>query len=103
MTLFEIRKIAETVGLVPDQPTTKLKLIREIQLSEGTQPCFATGSHQKCDMHNCRWREDCQIRDALMLVGSHKIKSANGGYDLTNACVDKQIMKTKKIMGVQIK
>lgn len=79
MTLFEIRKIAETVGVVPSQPISKLKLIRMIQLSEGTQPCFATGSHQKCDAFNCRWREDCHVRDALMPVGCHIILNAEGG------------------------
>jgi hypothetical protein len=70
MTLFEIRKIAVSVGVVPDQPTTKLKLIRMIQLSEETRPCFATGLHEKCNTLNCRWREDCQVRDALIPGGS---------------------------------
>ena len=85
MTLFEIRKIAATVGLIPGQLTTKLKLIRAIQLSEGTHPCFATGLHQKCDTRNCRWREDCQVRDALMPFESHIILSAKRRCKPNNA------------------
>lgn len=76
MTLFEIRKIAVSAGLIPRRPTTKLELIRAIQLSEGTSSCFATGSYKKCNTLNCRWREDCQVRDALMSA-SHVILSAD--------------------------
>jgi hypothetical protein len=75
MTLFEIRKIAENVGVVPSQATTKLNLIRMIQLSEGIRPRFATGLNKNCGSLNCRWRKDCQVRDALIPGGSHIILS----------------------------
>jgi hypothetical protein len=103
MTLFEIRKFAENVGVVPGQASTKLKLIRMIQLSEGNRPCFATGLHKKCNTLNCRWREDCQVRDAIIPEGSHIILSAKRRREPNNARLDTQKKKIKKHMEVQIK
>jgi hypothetical protein len=103
MTLFEIRKIAESAGIALGQAATKLKLIRMIQLSEGIQPCFATGLHKKCKTLSCRWREDCQVRDALVPEGSHIILNAKKRYETQNARLDAQKKKIKKLMEVQIK
>ena len=58
MKMQEIRVIAKNHGIKTSR-MTKLKLIREIQTSEGNFDCFATPAQGECDQGTCIWREDC--------------------------------------------
>lgn len=58
MNMQEIKNIAKTYGIKPSK-ATKLKLIREIQETEGNFACFATALSGQCDQTGCMWRDDC--------------------------------------------
>ena len=54
----EVRVMAKSLGLIPGR-STKLNLIRSIQVEEGNFPCFATAVELSCDQSECVWRGDC--------------------------------------------
>ena len=54
----DIRAIAVSLGLTPGR-TTKVDLIRRIQMREGNFPCIATAKELYCDQSTCIWRDDC--------------------------------------------
>jgi hypothetical protein len=57
MTMYEIRVIANKIGINPKK-MNKMDLIRLIQIQEWNTPCFKTaGSY--CDQADCLWRSDC--------------------------------------------
>lgn len=58
MKMQEIKDIAKTRGIKTSK-MTKLKLIKEIQSSEGNFDCFATPVSGECDQTSCLWRDDC--------------------------------------------
>lgn len=60
MNMQEIRDIAKERGIKSSR-ASKLKLIREIQISEGNFDCFATASSGECDQSACMWRDDCMV------------------------------------------
>ncbi|HAS18164.1 MAG: hypothetical protein A2035_02990 [Nitrospirae bacterium GWA2_42_11] len=57
MTLTEIKKIAQKLGLPTTAPKTEL--IKSIQRKEGNFDCFGTTVEGFCDQFNCMWRADC--------------------------------------------
>ena len=57
MTMYEIRVIAEKIGVSPKK-MNKAALIRSIQVQEGNSPCFKTAVDH-CDQRDCCWRSDC--------------------------------------------
>ncbi len=58
MNMQEIRGRAKDFGIKTSH-LSKLKLIQEIQLSEGNFNCFASATDGECDQMNCSWRDDC--------------------------------------------
>jgi len=56
MTIYDIRVIAKNMGIDPKKKN-KADLIRSIQIKEGNEPCFRTGT--SCNQTNCLWRSDC--------------------------------------------
>jgi len=58
MKMQEIRIIAKEHG-IKTAKLTKLKLIHEIQRTEGNFACFATPVAGDCDQAACSWRDDC--------------------------------------------
>ena len=57
MTIFEIRVMAEEIGIEPKKKN-KAELIRTIQIKEGNTPCFKT-VETYCDQAGCLWKNDC--------------------------------------------
>ena len=58
MNIQEIRDRAKDFGIKTTR-VSKMKLIQEIQLSEGNFNCFASATEGECDQMNCMWRDDC--------------------------------------------
>ena len=58
MNMQEIRGIAKGLGLKTSR-TTKVNLVRSIQLTEGNFDCFGTAREGVCDQSGCLWRKDC--------------------------------------------
>jgi len=56
MKLQEIRQIAKTWGVDTGVGRTKQDMIRDIQISEGYEPCFRTKDTCK---NECLWKKDC--------------------------------------------
>jgi hypothetical protein len=56
MKLQEIRQIAMTWGVDAGVRRTKQDMIRDIQISEGYEPCFRTTD--TCE-NECLWKKDC--------------------------------------------
>lgn len=57
MKMQEVRNIAKQWGVNIRPGRTKRDIIRDIQIKEGYEPCFATKSG--CYEYGCLWREDC--------------------------------------------
>lgn len=58
MNMQEIRERAKDIGIKTSR-MSKVKLIQEIQISEGNFNCFASAIDGECDQFKCLWREDC--------------------------------------------
>ncbi len=58
MNIQEVRDKAKGFGIKTSR-MSKMKLIHEIQLSEGNFNCFASAIDGECDQSGCIWREDC--------------------------------------------
>ena len=58
MNIQDIRVRAKDFGIKTSR-MSKLKLIHEIQLSEGNFNCFASAARGECDQLKCIWRDDC--------------------------------------------
>lgn len=58
MNMMEIRGLARDHGIKASR-TSKVELIRAIQVAEGNFNCFASAINGECDQSNCNWREDC--------------------------------------------
>lgn len=58
MKLEEIRTIAGARNIKVGK-MKKAEVIREIQNSEGNEPCFDTGYAENCGQGGCLWRGDC--------------------------------------------
>ena len=58
MNIQEIRDRAKDFGIKTSR-MKKIKLIQQIQLSEGNFDCFASATEGECDQINCSWRDDC--------------------------------------------
>ena len=58
MKMEELRHIAKDKGVLPGR-LKKADLIREIQRTEGNQPCFGTGFRDRCGQEQCLWRNEC--------------------------------------------
>lgn len=56
MKLQEVRQIAKRWGIDTKTGRTKQDIIRDIQLSEGYDPCF--GTRNECE-NDCIWKKDC--------------------------------------------
>lgn len=56
MRIQEIRKIAKNWNVDTRSSRSKQDLIRDIQFSEGNDPCFQT--RKECE-NDCLWKEDC--------------------------------------------
>ena len=54
----EIRNIAKEVGVKASR-LNKVDLVRQIQLAEGNNECFASANSENCDQTGCLWRDDC--------------------------------------------
>ena len=67
MNMQEIRDIAKNHGIKTSR-MTKLKLIREIQSTEGNFDCFATPLMGECDQAGCIWRDDCLTQSKKQAV-----------------------------------
>lgn len=57
MTIYEIRVIAEKMGIDP-RKRKKADLIKIIQIKEGNTPCFKTADTY-CNQACCLWINDC--------------------------------------------
>ncbi|MBN2569106.1 MAG: SAP domain-containing protein [Deltaproteobacteria bacterium] len=57
MKIQEVRAIAKKWGVSTRPGRTKKDIIRDIQVKEGYEPCFATRT--RCEEYNCLWRDDC--------------------------------------------
>ena len=57
MTLQEIKKLAERVGVTATG--TKTDVIKSIQRREGNFDCFGTAVNGYCDQYSCLWITDC--------------------------------------------
>ena len=58
MKIQEIREIAKEFNIKTSR-MSKMKLIQEIQISEGNFDCFASATSGECDQIDCIWRKDC--------------------------------------------
>lgn len=56
MTMAEVKKIAKKWGVNTRSGRTKQDIIRDIQISEGYEPCFRT--KEVCE-NDCLWKKDC--------------------------------------------
>lgn len=56
MKLQEIREIAKMRGVETNNGRKKLDIIRDIQVSEGYEPCYRT--KDACE-NTCLWKKDC--------------------------------------------
>jgi hypothetical protein len=52
-----------------DASLSKAGLIRNIQIMEGNQDCYATNGRGECDESECSWREDCQLDSTAFSKG----------------------------------
>ena len=59
MKMQEIRERAAAVGLAGIGKLRKAELIREIQQTEGNDPCYGADWRQNCAEMLCCWRADC--------------------------------------------
>jgi hypothetical protein len=57
MSMQDIRKKAQALGIVPGKKT-KAELIHAIQQAEGCTPCFGKSNGQ-CSQTGCCFRHDC--------------------------------------------
>jgi hypothetical protein len=57
MTISEIKKKAQQVGIKPGK-MTKTELIHAIQKGENYSPCYGT-LNGHCPYTNCCWMSDC--------------------------------------------
>lgn len=53
----------------------QVELIRQMQLSEGMEPCYDTPAAEHCNNHECCWRYDCYCE------GNEKGAAQNIGAD----------------------
>ncbi len=60
MKMQDIRVIAKRMEIKTSR-MSKLNLIREIQVAEGNNACFASEVAADCDQHSCIWRDDCLV------------------------------------------
>jgi hypothetical protein len=58
MKMQEIREMAKEYNIKTSR-MSKMKLIQEIQASEGNFDCFASATSGECDQVGCLWRKDC--------------------------------------------
>ncbi len=58
MNVAEIRVIAQQHGIKAGK-LTKTDLVRQIQTTEGNNPCYGTVPELDCDQGGCLWRTDC--------------------------------------------
>lgn len=58
MKIQEIRELAKEYNIKTSR-MSKMKLIQEIQVSEGNFDCFASATSGECDQMDCIWRKDC--------------------------------------------
>lgn len=56
MQIQKVRQIAKRWGIDTKIGRTKQDIIRDIQVSEGYDPCYRT--KKECE-HDCLWKEDC--------------------------------------------
>jgi hypothetical protein len=59
MNMTEIRERAATVGVGSVSKLRKADLIREIQRTEGNNPCYGIDWRHSCAEIFCCWRDDC--------------------------------------------
>jgi hypothetical protein len=59
MNMTEIRERAATVGIGSISKLRKAELIREIQRTEGNNPCYGIDWRHSCAEMFCCWRDDC--------------------------------------------
>lgn len=64
MTIDEIRKRAQLLGLNLPARMKKGDLIRAIQRAEGYQDCFGAAWRNDCPWTDCCWRSDCRAHAA---------------------------------------
>jgi hypothetical protein len=59
MKFAEIKAIAKEMG-IKVVGVKKADMVREIQVREGNEPCFATGRVSDCGQPHCLWFEACE-------------------------------------------
>lgn len=59
MRLLDIERKARSVGIKDTWKFSKINLVRNIQRTEGNQPCFAGAGRRSCEEMSCCWRSDC--------------------------------------------
>lgn len=68
MRVYEIEKIAKSLGIADTETYPKQELIRKIQRCEGNFDCFGRVKDY-CDQEDCLWRKDC-LRGAKLRAGA---------------------------------
>ena len=59
MDIKDIKVKAKSMGIILGKKT-KTELIKEIQLTEGNNPCYRSAIAQTCGIVHCLWRDDCK-------------------------------------------
>ncbi len=59
MSVFEVQKMAKSLGIEDFWRRPKDDLIKMIQLAEGNFDCFGSGVLTQCNQADCLWRSDC--------------------------------------------
>ena len=58
MQMTEIKSIAKQYHIKAGK-LKKTELIKQIQIAEGNNDCFATEAVNTCGQETCLWRSDC--------------------------------------------
>ncbi len=59
MTITEIRRLAQSLGLARVSRMKKGDLVRAVQRAEGNFDCYASAGRFDCPQTSCCWRRDC--------------------------------------------
>lgn len=60
MTVEQLQQLASSFGLKTSAPyTSKIQLVRNIQLLRGKDPCFSSEKRSGCK-EMCEWSQECR-------------------------------------------
>lgn len=67
MTFAQLQQLASELGINEYAPhTSHTRLIRNVQVHRGGEPCFSTEKRYNC-MENCEWSRSCRKLRAVWL------------------------------------